>query len=82
MLRDRKNHKSPNCAYPEAAAAGAMGIQIGGTNVYFGKVVYKPTIGDKVKDLHYELINHSVKLMYASEILMVMIYALIVYSLR
>lgn len=78
MLRDRKNHKSPNCAYPEGAAAGAIGIQIGGSNVYFGKVVYKPTIGDRIKDLHYEFINHSIKLMYSSEILMVLIYAMIV----
>ena len=26
-IRDRKNHKSPNCAYPEGAVAGALGIQ-------------------------------------------------------
>lgn len=84
MLRDRKNHKSPNCAYPEGAGAGVMGIQLGGTNVYFGKAVYKPTIGDKIKDLHYEFINDSVKLMYTSEMLMVIIYVLIItsYNLR
>lgn len=81
MIRDRKNHKSPNCAYPEGAAAGAMDIQIGGTNVYFGEIVYKPTIGDKIKSLHYEFINNSIKLMYTSEMLMVLIYAFIVISI-
>ncbi|MCS4464818.1 cobalamin biosynthesis protein [Clostridium botulinum] len=26
-------------------------MQLGGTNVYFGQVVEKPTIGDKIKEL-------------------------------
>lgn len=81
MIRDRKNHKSPNCAYPEAAAAGAMGIQIGGTNVYFGEVVYKPTIGDKNKELNYVHIFDSIKLMYASEILLILLYGIITLAL-
>jgi len=77
MIRDRKNHKSPNCAYPEGAAAGAMGVQLGGSNIYFGERVDKPTIGDKNKELNFEHINDSVKLMYSSEILMIMIYAIV-----
>lgn len=46
VLRDHMNHKSPNCAWSEAAAAGALHIQLGGTHAYFGKAVVKPTIGD------------------------------------
>lgn len=46
FLRDRKAHKSPNAGHPEAVAAGILGIQLGGSNVYFGGVVEKPTIGD------------------------------------
>lgn len=82
MIRDRKNHKSPNCAYPEAAAAGAMGIQIGGTNTYFGKVVYKPTIGDEKVHLNYSHIFGSIKLMFASELLFIIIFGAIVITLR
>lgn len=80
MIRDRKNHKSPNCAYPEAATAGALKIQLGGTNVYFGQVTYKPTIGDDITKLDYKHIKKSVKLMYTSEILfvLIMILALII----
>ncbi len=70
MIRDRKNHKSPNCAYPEGATAAALKIQLGGTNVYFGQVVEKPTIGDKIKELAPIHIKESIKLMYASEGLM------------
>ncbi|MGL4731475.1 MAG: adenosylcobinamide-phosphate synthase CbiB [Clostridium sp.] len=73
MIRDRKNHKSPNCAYPEGATAGALKVQLGGTNVYFGQVVYKPTIGDDIKKLNYIHIKESIKLMYFSEILLVLI---------
>ena len=46
LLRDRKNHLSPNSAQTESACAGALGIRLGGTHDYFGKPVEKPTIGD------------------------------------
>lgn len=45
VRRDHANHKSPNCAWSESAAAGALHIQLGGTHNYFGKPVEKPTIG-------------------------------------
>lgn len=80
MFRDRKNHKSPNCGYPEAAAAGVLNIQIGGTNTYFGEVVYKPTIGDNNKELTKEHIIETIKLMYGAEIIMLIIYYIILYT--
>lgn len=45
-LRDRDKHSSPNAAHSEAAAAGALDIQLGGPSQYFGKTVVKPYIGD------------------------------------
>ena len=51
FFRDRKNHKSPNSAHTEAACAGALGLQLGGTHLYFGKPVEKPTIGDAVRTI-------------------------------
>ena len=30
--------------YPEGAVAGLLGIQLGGSNYYHGKLVEKPTI--------------------------------------
>ena len=47
LLRDRKKHASPNSGHAEAAVAGALEVQLGGSNIYFGKVVEKPTIGDE-----------------------------------
>ena len=67
--RDRKNHKSPNSAHTEAAAAGALHIQLGGPNYYFGKLVDKPTIGDAdhpVEPLDIVRVN---RLMYATAFL-------------
>lgn len=76
MIRDRKNHKSPNCAYPEGAAAGAMRVQLGGTNVYFGEKMYKPTIGNKVNVLSKEHIIDTIKLMYGAMFYLVTLYVL------
>lgn len=73
MLRDRRNHKSPNCAYPEAAVAGALGIKIGGSNVYFGQVVEKPTIGDADRTIRAQDIPGSIRLMYVSSALTLVI---------
>lgn len=70
-LRDRKNHKSPNCAYPEGAVAGALNIQLGGTNTYFGEVFYKPTIGDLKKQLKSKNIIDCIKLMYAVDFIFI-----------
>lgn len=44
--RDRGNHASPNSGHPEAAVAGALGLQLGGVSSYFGQLVAKPTLGD------------------------------------
>lgn len=73
MIRDRKNHKSPNCAYPEGATAGALKVQLGGTNSYFGEVMAKPTIGDNIKALQPTDIFEAGKLMYSSEILLMIL---------
>ncbi len=46
FLRDRLKHSSPNAGHTEAAAAGALGVQLGGPSFYFKKIVDKPFIGD------------------------------------
>lgn len=66
MLRDRRNHKSPNSAYPEAAIAGALGVRLGGANVYFGEVIEKPDIGDAKRQLEVRDIADTVKIMLVS----------------
>jgi adenosylcobinamide-phosphate synthase len=43
--RDRLQSSSPNSGQTEAAAAGALGVQLGGTASYFGTEQHKPLIG-------------------------------------
>ncbi|MCC0654369.1 adenosylcobinamide-phosphate synthase CbiB [Clostridioides sp. ES-S-0001-03] len=76
-IRDRKNHKSPNCAFSEGAVSGGLGIQLGGTNVYFGKKVDKPTIGDKIREIDIEDIIKTNKIMYASSLTSILVFTLV-----
>ena len=76
MRRDHANHLSPNCAWSESAAAGAMHIQLGGTHTYFGKVVEKPTIGDDDRSVEKRDILLANRLLYVSSAMMAGIAAL------
>lgn len=71
MRRDCRNHSSPNSGFPEAAAAGALGVRLGGTNRYFGKLVEKPTIGEPSVPLSLAAYGGVIRLMYCSEALLV-----------
>lgn len=82
MRRDRGNHSSPNSGFPEAAAAGALGVQLGGTNCYFGRLVQKPSIGDPVHPLDRNAWQGSVKLMYGAEALLLFCWGLVFFSLN
>jgi adenosylcobinamide-phosphate synthase len=66
IRRDRRNHASPNSAYPEAAVAGALGVRLGGANYYFGSLVVKPTIGDPLVGLQSGQIRLANRLMYGA----------------
>ena len=69
FLRDRKNHKSPNSAHTEAAAAGALHVQLAGPNYYFGKLVETPTIGDDLRAVEPTDIRRVNRLMLAASAL-------------
>lgn len=69
MIRDRKNHKSPNCAYPEGAVAGLLGVQLGGDSRYCGELIEKPVIGDDLRSLEKDDLVKTVEIMYRTEIL-------------
>lgn len=70
LLRDHANHLSPNCAWSEAAAAGALHVQLGGTHNYFGKPIEKPTIGDDLRPVEAEDILRANRLLYGSALLL------------
>jgi len=46
VLRDGARHPSPNAGRCEAAFAGALGLRLGGTNVYGGVTEVRPDLGN------------------------------------
>ena len=69
LRRDHANHKSPNCAWSESVAAGALHIQLGGVHDYFGKPVVKPTIGDSDRPPERRDIGRAIRLLYGTSAL-------------
>src|SRR6185369_8302180 len=46
MWRDAPQHASPNAGWPEAAAAGALDLRLGGPAYYDGVMHARPQFGD------------------------------------
>ncbi len=77
LKRDRLSHASPNGGHPEAAFAGALGIQLGGKSNYFGKEVEKPVIGDPVQEIKDLDILRSNRLMLLGSMLFLVVMLLL-----
>ncbi|WP_312454399.1 adenosylcobinamide-phosphate synthase CbiB [Pseudescherichia sp.] len=75
--RDRCNHSSPNCAWPEATVAGALGIRLGGPNDYFGQRVEKPWIGEETRPVTVDDIPHAIRLMWVASTLALALFAVV-----
>lgn len=67
-VRDRYNHASPNSAQTESVCAGALGLQLAGDASYFGKIVKKPYIGDKTREIEDKDIIRANRLMYGTAV--------------
>ena len=76
-LRDRYNHASPNSAHTEAVMAGALHVRLAGDAWYFGKLHKKKFIGDPIRPVVPEDICTANKLLYATAILSVILFAVI-----
>ena len=62
--RDGGKNPSPNSGIPEAAVAGALGIQLGGSNFYNSVSIQKPLIGEDLKPLAPRHIKEGIQIMY------------------
>lgn len=69
-LRDRLKHPSPNSGHPEAAAAGALGVRLGGASSYGGRPSWKEYIGDPLVMLDEQSYRGMIRLMYLTALIM------------
>ena len=81
FARDRRKHASPNSAHTEAAAAGALDIQLAGDAYYFGKLYEKPSIGDPLQEVVPDDIRRMNRLMYGAAFLSVAVLSAISFLL-
>lgn len=77
FLRDRLKHQSPNSAHGEAAVAGALNIQLGGINYYFGKPEIKPTLGGGKEKIIPQHIKDSIRIMYMTSFLGLVVFYIV-----
>jgi adenosylcobinamide-phosphate synthase len=75
--RDGRKNPSPNSGYPEAAMAGALGVQLGGKNFYFGRVDEKPLIGEPERPIDRTVAKESLRLMIVNSFVALIIAILI-----
>lgn len=67
--RDCRRHSSPNAGYPEAAMAGALGLQLCGSSYYFGRLIVKSSIGEPINSPDDFHIVQAVKIMTVGSVL-------------
>ena len=72
-LRDGHKQPSPNAGYPEAAVAGALGVQLGGLNFYGGVPSRKPLLGSLIVPLRRDTFQQVRKILYVSEVVLIVI---------
>ncbi len=66
VLRDANSQPSPNSGFPEAAFAGALGIQLGGRSSYGGQESWKAHLGNPERRLAPELFPQVRRLLYGT----------------
>ena len=72
-LRDASKQPSPNAGYPEAAVAGALGVQLGGMNIYRGVRSKKAFLGDALRPLQWPLYSSLRAIIYSTAWLFVIL---------
>jgi adenosylcobinamide-phosphate synthase len=60
MFRDGKKQDSPNSAISEAAMSGALGVRLGGTCSYSGRIVEHPYLGEQRRPISMSLIKEAI----------------------
>ena len=72
VWRDARRHRSPNAGWPEAAFAGALGLELAGPREYGGKIVDDAIMGaGGRKALTIQDIRQALRLYWTADLLMI-----------
>lgn len=76
-----RQHASPNSGFPESAMAGVLDCRFGGSNIYHGKVVEKPYIGENNRELTHsdfrKAVFVNIRVAFSTVLLIVAVYILL-----
>jgi len=82
--RDARRHPSPNGGNPESVVAGLLGVQLGGLNVYHGRIEHRAEMGDPLRplssaDIHTcaRLVRLAAWLAFAAALLVLALYRVV-----
>ncbi|UJX44970.1 adenosylcobinamide-phosphate synthase CbiB [Xanthobacter sp. YC-JY1] len=73
MLRDAPRHRSPNAGWPEAAMAGALGLQLNGPKVYAGVLTQDAYMGDGRREATAQDVRMALKVYRRADALMILL---------
>ncbi|SER83232.1 adenosylcobinamide-phosphate synthase CbiB [Salipaludibacillus aurantiacus] len=76
-LRDARKHPSPNSGWSEAAAAGLLGVQLGGRNTYNGVVSERAPMGEPLEKLRCCHIHRAITFMHGGWIVFLLLLILL-----
>lgn len=76
-----RQHASPNSGFPESAMAGVLDCRFGGPNIYHGKVVEKPYIGENDRELTHsdfrKAVSVNIRVAFFTVLLIVVVFLLL-----
>lgn len=80
VRRDARRHPSPNSGFPESAVAGALGIRLGGTNVYHGVASFRAYMGEAFRPMEARDIRLTNRLLLTVSVMFVILALLAVWG--
>lgn len=73
VRRDARRHPSPNSGFPESAVAGALGIRLGGENVYHGVASFRAYMGEALRPMEARDITMTIRLLISVSVIFILL---------